>query len=221
MFLKSFDEFTKEIKEQKDEVFGNPFVWHNDFKIPNGVHAYGRRYNPFGPDNYPAEIEKIRQMTDIRDNAIWLAATKGEKMDLAAADKNIRIESEVAANARHAHYDRDRIFQVLTNLLNNAIKFTPEGGRIRVSAKTQGEMLRLEVTDSGCGIPESEMTHVFDRFWQAKHRQYLGTGLGLYIAKNIVEAHGGRIGLESRVGQGSTFYLMLPVRHIGCSSLET
>lgn len=74
------------------------WMWHNDFKIPNGVHVYGRRYNPFGPDNYPAEIEKIRQLTDIRDQAIWLAASKGEKMDLAAADKNTRTLPQVKTN---------------------------------------------------------------------------------------------------------------------------
>lgn len=74
------------------------WMWHNDFKIPNGVHVYGRRYNPFGPDNYPAEIEKIRQLTDIRDKAIWLAASKGEKMDLAVADKNTRTLPQVKTN---------------------------------------------------------------------------------------------------------------------------
>ncbi len=63
-------------------------MWHNDYKIPNGVHVYGRRYNPFGQDNYPAEIQKIRELTDIRDQAVWLAASKGEKLDLAVADKN-------------------------------------------------------------------------------------------------------------------------------------
>src|SRR5690606_5922445 len=60
------------------------WMWHNDIKIPNGVHAYGRRYDPFGPDNYPYEIEKIQQMTANRDTAIWMAASQGEKMDLAA-----------------------------------------------------------------------------------------------------------------------------------------
>ncbi|UFH54662.1 PVC-type heme-binding CxxCH protein [Spirosoma sp. KNUC1025] len=69
-------------------VMEKNWMWHNDYKIPNGVHAYGRRYNPFGPDNYPAEIQKIREMTAIRDTAIWLAATQGKKMDVAAADKN-------------------------------------------------------------------------------------------------------------------------------------
>ena len=74
------------------------WMWHNDIKVPNGVHVYGRRYNPFGPDNYPAEIEKIREMTAIRDNAVWLAAAKGEKMDVSAADKNTRSLTPVTTN---------------------------------------------------------------------------------------------------------------------------
>jgi mono/diheme cytochrome c family protein/glucose/arabinose dehydrogenase len=81
-----------------DAVTEKNWMWHNDYKIPNGVHVYGRRYNPFGQDNYPAEIEKIRQLTDIRDRAIWLAASKGEKMDLAAADKNTRPLPQVKTN---------------------------------------------------------------------------------------------------------------------------
>ncbi len=72
----------------QDAVKEKNWMWHNDIKIPNGVHAYGRRYNPFGPDNYPAEIQKIRELTAIRDSAIWLAAAKGEKLDLKIADKN-------------------------------------------------------------------------------------------------------------------------------------
>jgi mono/diheme cytochrome c family protein/glucose/arabinose dehydrogenase len=74
------------------------WMWHDDYKIPNGVHVYGRRYNPFGPDNYPAEIEKIRQMTAIRDTAIWLAASRGEQMDIAAADKTTRQLPPVKTN---------------------------------------------------------------------------------------------------------------------------
>ncbi len=81
-----------------DAVLEKNWMWHNDYKIPNGVHVYGRRYNPFGPDNYPAEIEKIRQMTAIRDTAIWLAASKGEKIDIAAADKRTRDLPEVKTN---------------------------------------------------------------------------------------------------------------------------
>jgi mono/diheme cytochrome c family protein/glucose/arabinose dehydrogenase len=81
-----------------DAVMEKNWMWHNDFKIPNGVHVYGRRYNPFGQDNYPAEIEKIREMTDIRDKAVWLAASKGEKMDVAAADKNTKQLPQVKTN---------------------------------------------------------------------------------------------------------------------------
>src|SRR5690606_15496485 len=73
------------------------WFWHNDFKIPNGVHAYGRRYDPFGPDNYPYEIEKIRQMTAIRDTAIW-QALEGTKMDLAKSDAKTRTLPEVETN---------------------------------------------------------------------------------------------------------------------------
>lgn len=83
-------------------VLEKNWMWHSDFKIPNGVHAYGRRFNPFGPDNYPAEIEKIREMTAIRDTAIWHAA-KGEVMDLEAADQNTRQLPEIETN-----YDPDQ-----------------------------------------------------------------------------------------------------------------
>src|SRR5690554_2517728 len=82
-----------------DAVLDKNWFWHNDFKIPNGVHAYGRRYDPFGPNNYPYEVEKIRQMTAIRDTAIW-KAVKGETIDLAAADAKTRTLPEVKTNYR-------------------------------------------------------------------------------------------------------------------------
>ncbi|CAL1517792.1 PVC-type heme-binding CxxCH protein [Chitinophaga sp. MM2321] len=81
-----------------DAVMEKNWMWLNDFKIPNGVHVYGRRYNPYGPDNYPAEIEKIREMTAIRDTAVWMAASKGTKMDIAAADKNTKVLPIVKTN---------------------------------------------------------------------------------------------------------------------------
>ncbi len=81
----------------RNAVVEKNLMWHNDFKIPNGVHAFGRRYDPFGPDNYPAELVKIREMTLIRDTAIW-KAVKGEKMDLDAADKKTTPLPEVQTN---------------------------------------------------------------------------------------------------------------------------
>ncbi len=82
----------------REAVLEKNWMWHNDYKIPNGVHAYGRRYNPFGPDNYPAEIEKIREMTAIRDRAIWAAAARGEKLDVALSDGKTIALPEVKTN---------------------------------------------------------------------------------------------------------------------------
>jgi mono/diheme cytochrome c family protein/glucose/arabinose dehydrogenase len=81
-----------------DAVMEKNWMWHNDYKIPNGVHVYGRRYNPFGPDNYPMEIEKIRQMTAIRDRAIWMAASDGKSLDIAKEDAATRLLPEVKTN---------------------------------------------------------------------------------------------------------------------------
>ncbi|GAB4010976.1 GDSL-type esterase/lipase family protein [Spirosoma migulaei] len=98
IFGKSSPKAEARRKQIYEAVMEKDWMFHNDYKIPNGVHVYGRRYNPFGPDNYPAEIEKIRQMTAIRDTAVWLAASKGEKMDIAAADERTRKLPEVKTN---------------------------------------------------------------------------------------------------------------------------
>ncbi len=98
MFGKTAPKAEANRKLVHDAVMEKNWMWHNDIKIPNGVHVYGRRYNPFGPDNYPAEIEKIREMTAIRDNAVWLAASKGQVMDVAAADKNTKQLPAVKTN---------------------------------------------------------------------------------------------------------------------------
>jgi two-component system phosphate regulon sensor histidine kinase PhoR len=108
--------------------------------------------------------------------------------------------------------DRDRIEQVLVNLIHNAIKFTPTGGNIRISAKSENSTVVISVADSGVGIPADDLTRIFERFYKAdKARSGGGTGLGLSISKHIVEAHGGRIWAESVEGQGSTFHLTLPL----------
>jgi signal transduction histidine kinase len=108
--------------------------------------------------------------------------------------------------------DPARVVQVLGNLLRNAIKFTPDGGSITVSATRQDNMVVLSVRDTGRGIAPEVQEKVFDRYWQARDgARTHGSGLGLSIAKGIVEAHGGRIWLESSPGQGSTFSFSLPV----------
>jgi signal transduction histidine kinase len=100
--------------------------------------------------------------------------------------------------------------QIFMNLLGNAIKFTPRGGTVAVRSEPLGDLLRFSVTDTGPGIPEAEVGHLFDRFWQAPGTAGLGTGLGLFIVKGIVEAHGGEIWAESEVGKGSSFLFTLP-----------
>jgi signal transduction histidine kinase len=111
--------------------------------------------------------------------------------------------------------DRGRISQVFSNLVGNAVKFTPAGGRVRIEGSRSGDMAHFDVIDSGAGIPHEHLPHLFDRFWQASQTSRTGAGLGLFIVKGIVEAHGGTILVESAPGQGTRFRFGIPsaVKH--------
>jgi signal transduction histidine kinase len=104
--------------------------------------------------------------------------------------------------------------QALSNLLGNAIKFTPEGGVIQVSARVQRGELVVTVRDFGPGTPSEHLSHIFDRYWQAEETKMMGAGLGLFIAKGIVEAHNGRIWAESEAGGGSSFHFSIPLQSV-------
>ena len=107
--------------------------------------------------------------------------------------------------------DRDRLLQVFSNLVGNALKFTPEGGRIDVSAKpNSARRVTFEVKDTGPGIAPEDLPRLFEPFWQAHDGASLGTGLGLSIVRGIVEAHGGKIHVESKPGEGSVFTFGIP-----------
>lgn len=110
-----------------------------------------------------------------------------------------------------ARYDHQRILQVLANLVGNAIKFTGPGGWIELVVEAAGEDVRFAVKDSGAGIDPDNLKVIFERFRRATDEHRSGLGLGLYISKCIIEAHGGRIWAESQPGAGSTFYFTLPV----------
>ncbi|MNS02745.1 Alkaline phosphatase synthesis sensor protein PhoR [compost metagenome] len=127
--------------------------------------------------------------------------------------KRIAIELVVSPSALLIVADPDRLEQVLTNLVGNAIKFTPEDGRIVVTAEADGEFVRLAVTDTGIGIPEDKLPRLFEKFFQVDRslrRVHGGAGLGLAISKALVEAHGGMISVESDLGRGSTFRVRMP-----------
>jgi signal transduction histidine kinase len=128
-----------------------------------------------------------------------------------AAEKSLAVESCVSAELPAVWADRERLHQVLSNLVGNAVKFTPAQGRIRVSAELDGDDVRVAVEDTGPGIPAEHLENVFDRFWQARSTRRAGAGLGLAIARGVVEAHGGRIEARSEVGRGTTFEFTLPV----------
>jgi len=128
-----------------------------------------------------------------------------------ATGSTIRLEANIEDGLPLVLADSSRIQQVLSNIVGNAVKFTPRNGRITVCAELidRGEV-RFGVIDTGPGIPAEQLPHIFGRFWQARKTDRRGIGLGLAIAKGIVEAHNGRIWVESHVGLGSTFYFTLP-----------
>lgn len=142
-----------------------------------------------------------------------VAAVVEEAVELLAADaaaRNIQLRADVEGSTV-AVFDHDRIMQVLANLISNAVKFSPDGGRVSLCVAAVDEGVRVSVVDTGVGIPTKMLESVFRRFWQAENNDSRGLGLGLYISRSIIEEHGGRIWARSTVGKGSTFFFTLPV----------
>jgi PAS domain S-box-containing protein len=145
------------------------------------------------------------------EDAAPLATEACESFGETARDKGLTLTCSTGRDLPRLMVDRDRVLQVLSNFLNNAIKFTPDGGIIRIDAERRDDVVRYSVRDTGPGIVADDLSRVFDRFWQSKSTAHMGTGLGLAIAKGIAEAHHGRVGVESTQGEGSTFWLELPI----------
>jgi PAS domain S-box-containing protein len=125
--------------------------------------------------------------------------------------KDQQFDCEAPAGAAEVFADRERIAQVLANLVGNAHKFTPEGGRILLRGEVTGGEVLIEVTDTGPGLSAQDLPHIFDRFWQARRVRRGGVGLGLPITKGIVDAHHGRIWAQSKAGVGTSFFFTLPL----------
>ncbi len=131
-----------------------------------------------------------------------------------AQKKEIVMVTEFPEGLPKVKVDRHRLEQVLENLLDNALKYTPEKGMIKISASWSGNVITVKVSDTGIGIPAEDLPHIFERFYRVdkdRSRQMGGTGLGLAIVRHIVQAFGGKVWVESEVGKGSTFYFTLPL----------
>lgn len=126
-----------------------------------------------------------------------------------AALRHIELSADVEG-ASLAVFDHDRVLQVLANLISNGVKFTPDGGSVCLRVVPTAEGVEVSIADTGAGIPEQMLEAVFRRFWQAADNDSRGLGLGLYISRSIIEAHGGRIWARSTPGRGSTFFFTLP-----------
>ena len=148
-------------------------------------------------ERVPTRLHRL--LTDIVDSHRPMAEARSITLRLDMPDVDPVID-----------LDRERIAELLGNLLTNALKFTPRGGAVTVLCIPSADTVKISVADTGVGIPEEELEHIFERFWQAEHARRAGAGLGLAISKGIVEAHGGTISVNSRVGQGSTFHVVLP-----------
>lgn len=165
-------------------------------------------------------ISDLLDVASIDGGALWIRPQAYEVNDLLpeaidmllplAVDKSLLLELSQEPPRVCVLVDKDRVMQVLSNLLGNAVKFTQEGGRITLSAAQDEREVRFAVTDTGQGVSQEQMPHLFARYWQGKRHGRLGIGLGLSIAKGIVETHGGRIWAESVLAKGTTFYFTLP-----------
>ncbi|HAM36742.1 MAG TPA: hypothetical protein DEB40_00435 [Elusimicrobia bacterium] len=155
-----------------------------------------------------------RQPARERVDLMRVAAEVAASLKPLADRKQLALRLEPFRDIPEIAGDRGQLKQVLTNLLDNAIKFTPERGAVRIFASARDLRVTVMVQDSGTGIPEADLPRIFERFYRvdkARSRELGGTGLGLAIVKHIVEAHGGAVAVESRLGEGSVFRFTLPV----------
>ena len=163
-------------------------------------------------------MEKMLDMARIKAGKIdllmervnLLQAVKEYVKEIKPVEKRIDIKINIPRDL-HVTADRNRLHDIYINLLSNAFKFTASGGEIRIGARREDDVVLVEVSDTGVGIPEDQWEKVFDEFYQVDRRRYGGTGLGLTIVKNIVEEHGGKIWVSSEVGRGSSFYFTVPL----------
>ena len=179
-------------------------------------------------------LDHSRRLARLTDDLLKLSKMDADRLDLeirrlsvsqfvegcvetvqhSATEKDIRISVNLAAALPDVAADRPRLAEVLQNLLDNALQYTPSGGQIMISASSDSAEVTFTVSDTGIGIPKADQPRIFERFYRvdaARSREVGGTGLGLAIAKHLIDYHGGRIWVESEIGQGSQFSFTVPV----------
>jgi signal transduction histidine kinase len=166
-------------------------------------------------------IQDLLSVTTIEAGRLSIAPRKlsvsellqeaAEMLDPIAREKSITLTVHAADDLPPVRADSARVLQVFSNLVGNAVKFTPKGGAITLAAMRADGRILCSVSDNGPGIPAAQIPRLFGKFWQAKRGDGRGVGLGLAIARGIVEAHGGTISVESEVGKGSVFSFFLPL----------
>lgn len=182
------------------------------------IERYGARMNRLIGDLVDvASIDAGKlAMQMVQGRVTSLVVEAVEALQITASARGVSLAVRDVQEPFLAEFDHDRMLQVLANLIANSIKFTPKGGSIRVHCERVGESLEFCVADTGEGIPAALLEAVFERFWQVGKNDRRGLGLGLYISRCIVEAHGGNIRAESSPGQGTRMYFTLPVSAKRC-----
>jgi signal transduction histidine kinase len=196
-----------------DEIVPNDAAHEPERTQLNAIHRSADRMNKLIQDLLNVAAIDAGQLA-VKRSPLAVDDLMNDALELLrplAAAKRIALVADVPPNLPRVVADRERVLQVFSNLGGNAIKFTPEDGRIEIRATPRDETVEFAVRDTGPGIPPEDLPHIFDRFWQAKKTARGGVGLGLAIAKGIVETHGGRIRIESELGHGACFAFTLPV----------
>ncbi len=181
------------------------------------IHAEAERLSRLVDDLQElSRVESRAYQLDFRDlDASAIIQTVTKRMQFQFEGKRVTLTPNLSAHPIILHADEDRIVQVLTNLVGNALQYTPANGQVTISVEATGNEARFSVKDTGIGIPPEHIPHIFDRFYRvdkSRSRARGGSGIGLTIAKHLVEAHGGKIWAESEGdGKGSTFIFTLPL----------